>query len=278
MGLPEFHFSSRRPNACIASCRCRFFLRIARSLAILIFALTGCASSEISDGSVVYNQALATAENRLLLLNIVRSSAGHPIYFTQISKLNTSGVADGSSLRLRIPYPSGNPALDGARLIPNLNWQAGIQMDTNPLLGQEFYRGFIRPATPAEIQYFLQYGWSRLLVLTMMVEEIDISPSKLAAINSAVATRAHETCADTSRDAACEAQLGEAALLKECKGNHEPPVIGGRLHFPNRISSRCEFHRIPGLGRKVACLAFPLRAARRKTPTTRKDDGAGTFE
>ena len=97
--------------------------------------LTGCARSEIASGSIIYNKALGTAENRLLLLNVVRASRGDPMYFTQISKLTTSGVADGSSLKLRIPY--GAASAGAGRVIPDLVLQEGIQMDTAPLLGQE---------------------------------------------------------------------------------------------------------------------------------------------
>ena len=130
-------------------------------------------------------------------------------------------------------------------------------MDTDPLLGQDFYRGFVKPATKAEIQYHLQYGWSRTLVYTLMIQEIDIAPDKLHAIDAAVRRRA-KRCSSGRRTASafCAAANASALFARECPHRRPPRQRYGTLHFVNRLTTRCEFLRFQNLIMKLRALHF----------------------
>jgi hypothetical protein len=146
------------------------------SVAALAFILCGCAStSQFADQVVKSNLVQETADNQLLLLNIVRAYHRRPMHFTQIAAI-------------RMPVGFGNPQItaptpfgpDFTTQVYNLSTQVSIQqgVDTTVLNSQEFMRGITTPVSPSLLLYYLDQGWPQQMVLHLFVREVEIVKDK----------------------------------------------------------------------------------------------------
>ncbi len=138
-----------------------------RSLAALPLLLTfSCAfSRRIASDAVDYNKSVESAQNKVLLLNVVRASLGRPVYFTDFSQIrgNLKGGFDGE---LKTPF--GGDAKNDCLATSKGSYASNPTFDLAVLASEEFMRGISTPITPDTFQYFLSQGWSRKLLLLLL--------------------------------------------------------------------------------------------------------------
>ncbi len=144
--------------------------------AIAAALVAGCASTgQVADQVVKSNLAQESAQNQLLLLNIVRAYHRRPMHFTQISAIRLPvGIGNPS---FTIPTPFGP---DFSQQIYNVSTSIAVQqgVDTTVLNSQEFTRGITTPMPPSLLLYYLDQGWPQQMVLHLFVRKVEIYKGK----------------------------------------------------------------------------------------------------
>ena len=139
---------------------------------VLLLALTGCATKQqIADQIEKGSLATEDANNRLMLLNIVRAYHRYPMHFARINVLRGPMGLGGPTVTLPTPFGP-----DFTSQIYNLSTTVKFDQpnfDFQPLDSQEFYQGMTTPIKPALMQYFLEQGWPQQLILFLFVREIE---------------------------------------------------------------------------------------------------------
>jgi hypothetical protein len=132
----------------------------------------GCATkTEIADQAVKGSLATEDANNRLLLLNIVRAYHRHPLHFVRFNALR--GPIGIGAPTVTIPTPVGP---DFTNQIYQLSTTIKFDQPSFDLQlqdTQEFYRGLTTPLRPEVMQYFLEQGWPQQMILWLFVREIE---------------------------------------------------------------------------------------------------------
>lgn len=131
-------------------------------------ALAGCAATTpTSKVAVDYNRIFATARNEVLVTNILRASEREPLQFSTMGSV-TGGVRNTGSIDLTLPSLIGKGA---TILSPEILVNEGINPTVSivPLSNKEFTEGILRPVTIDEINYFINQGWDKELVLELVV-------------------------------------------------------------------------------------------------------------
>jgi hypothetical protein len=149
---------------------------VVRRLAVVLLCsltIAACTKYELDDRLLEFNSALLDNDNRQLLLNAVRSSKRYPVMFTAVGSVNSSGVFDGSTLGLTIPFGPINKSSFSAN--PSLKFQEGLTVATAPLDTQEFFEGFMGEVPLSLVAYYLANGWPPELVYYTFIREIDLS-------------------------------------------------------------------------------------------------------
>src|SRR5258707_4438602 len=70
----------------------------------ILLGLVGCTTYELNDRQLAYNDALQDAQNRQVLLNVVRASYALPLFFTATGQITSTGTFDGTTLAATIPF------------------------------------------------------------------------------------------------------------------------------------------------------------------------------
>ncbi len=165
-------------------------------LLLIGLACAGCIRvGDFSRNATRYNEAIEEAQNRMLLLNIVRSEMHRPMYITDLSKItgnikldfNTGGVetdygpfvesrSDMSTTGTAMVTTSRSPAhyLFGSKFLPSLDYAHTPTFDVNVLSTQDFMNGFLKPASKDLLAYYWEQGWPRELLLYLFVKEVQI--------------------------------------------------------------------------------------------------------
>lgn len=135
---------------------------------LLATGLMGCASSGgIANQIVKSNLAQETAENQLLVLNILRAYERRPIYFTQTTAVHLPLGVGNPGFVFSLPFggdPKGN-ILTSSLSVPQ-------SMDVAFQNTQEFMRGITRPLPSSLMTYYIDQGWPSEMVLMLFVGEI----------------------------------------------------------------------------------------------------------
>ncbi len=155
--------------------RRRFRLIPRPSLAIISILLSGCAfTPQLSRVAVDHNRMVAQSTNELALLNIVRASHRFPLHFTAITEVTGNArVSMNASLEADLVSGTGSdidivsPATGGS-VATSPSFRASV------LATEEFQRGLQTPATPELVAYYLDEGWRDELIMSLMVERIEI--------------------------------------------------------------------------------------------------------
>lgn len=145
---------------------------------LLLLSTFGCvvwrpATPEIlTERAVAYNLAAAKAQEKLLLLNIVRAMRHEPRYFTTIGQI-VANPRDTTSANLNIPFGGDAPSTFALGLGGNRShsdWSATI----TTLESKEFTTGLLEPVSLEVIDYFWQQGWPKELLLSLFIRRIDL--------------------------------------------------------------------------------------------------------
>src|SRR5260221_4893228 len=143
-------------------------------LVCTLIALTGCATSvDIANQSTKGNIGVEDAHNQVLLLNILRASKRRPMYFTAISSLAGPLGTFSPSTQLSVPFGS---------VIANNSLSTTVTADVNKFTvlvvdGQKFMTGITTPLKASTLKYYIEQGWPRELILSLLVRDISFHPA-----------------------------------------------------------------------------------------------------
>lgn len=145
---------------------------------ILASLLTGCAmlpKNKIAKSATNYNLVVERAENEMLLLNIVRASKRHPMYFTGLTTIRGSLTYEITTGEVTIPFGKIGSGLNGAysAVSPVLKYSSNPVFDVAVLDNKEFYNAMMTPVPLETFYYFLQLGWPREMLLHLFILRID---------------------------------------------------------------------------------------------------------
>jgi hypothetical protein len=116
--------------------------------------------------AVDINRSFAHARDEITVLNVLRAAERQPLQFSTISSVQGSLRADST---LRIPFV--NIIAGGTDAIsPELTFSSrGPTVSITPLATKEFVQGMARPLSPTVISDLLAQGWSREVVLSLVI-------------------------------------------------------------------------------------------------------------
>ena len=152
----------------------------------LAAALGACATprttSPITQDTLTYSNEVATAEQRQLLLNIVKLRYNDPVSFVEIQTLTTEDFSGrGGSLASAI-------GLDDGPFTEVLAGEAGLQRSETPtavynvLRGGAYAQQLLQPVAPESIFLLSQSGWSVERLMLCCVARIgDVDNARAAA-------------------------------------------------------------------------------------------------
>lgn len=142
--------------------------------AVAAVALAGCVTVDrFADRGLAYNVQIASAQDRMLFLNIVRAAYRRPMAFTSIAAVTGSATASGT-LGFNLPF-AGAPNLLPYQAAPSLSASGGPTFTVNNLDSQEFMKGFLAPVTTATINLFGQEGLPWQELYDLMIAEATVT-------------------------------------------------------------------------------------------------------
>lgn len=144
----------------------------------IVGLLTGCAmlpKNKIAKSATNYNLVVERVGNEMLLLNIVRASKRHPMYFTGLNLLRGSVSYEISTGQITIPFGKIGSGYHGAytAVSPTLGYSSNPVFDVVVLDNKDFYNAMMTTVPLETIDYFLQQGWPREMLLHLFVRRID---------------------------------------------------------------------------------------------------------
>ncbi|MCP5058224.1 MAG: hypothetical protein GY937_16080 [bacterium] len=146
---------------------------------IVGIAVLGTACSfrgPIEDHAVAYNLAVERAQNRMLLLNVVRAFLGRPRHFTAFTQIRGS-ISGELSSSLSLPF--GGDALNRFVASPSGSVKSSPSFDMAVLDKKEFVRGITKPITSTTFEYYWSQGWKQELLLHVFVREARLGELRL---------------------------------------------------------------------------------------------------
>ena len=148
----------------------------------LIACLSGCAmlqKEQLAVTTMDYNLLVEKAENEMLLLNIIRASKRHPMYFTDFNLLRGNLSYSFQTGSITIPFGKIGAGLDGSYSVaPSIGFSSNPSFDLAVLDSQEFMRGILTPVAMETIDYYWQSGWPKEMLLHLFVDKIEISTAE----------------------------------------------------------------------------------------------------
>src|SRR6185503_7299609 len=164
----------RRARTCVETVSAdmiRMLIRFAALAAVALLAACAFAPKEtFVKAAYDYNLAVEESQNQMLLLNVVRASKRHPMYFTAISAMRgniTSSAGFGDS-----SIPVGGGSASAGTIAPNASYSANPSFDLAVLDSKSFTRGILTPVPVETFQYYWDQGWPKELLLNLFVASI----------------------------------------------------------------------------------------------------------
>jgi hypothetical protein len=156
----------------------RFTRRFPVALATTTLVATGgCAHLERFSGQATeFNIQVADAQNKTLLLNIVRAANRFPMHFTELSTLSGTGtVTVGGTLT--IPVGILNGGMSTGSVAPTASIAETPTFNVAVLETQEFYKGMLAPISQDQLSTYLEEGLDPELVFSIAIGEILYQPA-----------------------------------------------------------------------------------------------------
>lgn len=151
---------------------------------IVILSLSsfiGCApfakytQSKLAETSTEYNLIVEKVQNENLLLNIVRASKNHPIYFTGFNGLR-GNMSNDFGAGMSIPFGKIGTGLNGAYSItPSVKYSNNPSVDIVVWDNKEFITGIMSPINMNTFIYYSKLGWPDELLWYLFVRKITIT-------------------------------------------------------------------------------------------------------
>jgi hypothetical protein len=139
--------------------------------------LSACAHLEkFSNEATEFNIQVADAQNKTLLLNIVRAANRFPMHFTELSTLSGTGTATlGGSLTIPVGVLNGGSGT--GNVIPMASVTETPTFNVAVLETQEFYNGMLKAISTEELSTYLQEGLEPELVLSLGIGTLLFRPT-----------------------------------------------------------------------------------------------------
>jgi hypothetical protein len=147
--------------------------------------LSGCVTyGAIDRRATTFNEGAGAAQNRAILLNLVRASRSEPLYFLAITQLSGSSTED---FKLGLPEITFGPkqALSQKDYIfgGTANSDTNV-LDTSTVSGfqesllnsKDFYAGLMAPLDLEDVDLLLHQGFSRELIFDLVIQKATITP------------------------------------------------------------------------------------------------------
>jgi len=130
-------------------------------LLVAAAALVGCATTterldHYADRMTTYNKEAELAQDRAILLNILRASKRRPLSFFELQSVSASGTPSGQ-VGFSIPLAQNGGATPST-ISPQFNLSSGPTVSANYIDTQEFYQGVLKPIPMDTIDFFIQRG------------------------------------------------------------------------------------------------------------------------
>jgi hypothetical protein len=135
--------------------------------------LSACAVvDQYSGRAVSYNTEAEQAQNKALLLNIVRASLRRPMQFTTLQSISGTASVSGTT-GLTIPLGAGGAQY---KTWPFSGTMSGGPQFVVPVLDtQDFYRGILTPISGQLIDLYLHSGYPPQLLFNLVIKKIVIT-------------------------------------------------------------------------------------------------------
>lgn len=139
----------------------------------------GCAmlpKERISSSTTDYNLVVEKVQNEMLLLNIVRASKRHPMYFTGFNLLRGSISYSFQTGSITIPFGRIGAGLDGSySIVPSVSYSTSPSFDLMVWDSKEFTTGIMTPISLDAVYYYVErLGWPKEMLLHLLVERIEM--------------------------------------------------------------------------------------------------------
>jgi hypothetical protein len=146
-----------------------------------ISLLSGCvmlSKEHMSAGSTDYNLVVEKASNEMLLLNIVRASKRHPMYFTNFNALRANMTFNIQTGSMTTPYAKmgKGPLAAFDTVAPSAAFSTSPSYDLTVLDSQEFYTGIMTPVSMDLFNYYWEQGWPKEMLLYLFIRRIEHLP------------------------------------------------------------------------------------------------------
>ena len=153
-------------------------------------SLVGCTLSRpLAYHAVSYNKIVEIAQNRMLLLNVVRASKRHPMYFTGIGSITAApsyAISSGkatltNTIATAFKATTEKTDTDADSLeLPSASFSNKPTLQIGVLDTQDFIRGILSPVCVETVSHYLRQGWRSEILASLLIERIETtSPEKL---------------------------------------------------------------------------------------------------
>ncbi len=144
--------------------------RLLAACAVMAWVLAACTAPsavETAKQSVEVNRAVGSAEDRVTLMNIMRSYLRRPRVYTDFAVFHEA-----------LPSSSGTVTLGATPTVAGTKSSATSGFDVTPETQQGFIRAITTPVPATTIAYYSQQGWINSELLHLFVREIRVYDSK----------------------------------------------------------------------------------------------------
>ncbi len=136
-------------------------------------AVDGLLATQATDTNIGYEQA----NNRMLLLNIVRATQQRPMYFTALKDFNINSKVSGSTGSFTVPF--GQAATHQYQIAPSLSAEQTPQVGIDILDDKDFINAVYTPTSAKTLRHFIRQGWPLKVLLHVFVRKIETGDGAL---------------------------------------------------------------------------------------------------
>jgi len=149
---------------------------LAALIAAALAILTGCTHLEkFSNQATDFNVQVADAQNKTLLLNIIRAANRFPMHFTELSTLSGTGTATiGGTITIPVGVLNGGSSTGS--IAPTASISETPTFNIAVLETQEFYNGMLKPISTDQLSTYLQEGLEPELILSLGIGALLYQP------------------------------------------------------------------------------------------------------
>jgi hypothetical protein len=145
-------------------------------LVVVMISLAGCTTQKLSESATEFNTSFEQANNRMILLNIIRASMRRPMYFTSFSALHGGAGFVPGTTGMSIPFgPGATGSIANRDITPSLGYTPST-FDMTTLDGQDFMNGITTPVSMKQLEYFWSQGYPHELLWMLFVQKIEVTP------------------------------------------------------------------------------------------------------